>query len=124
MKPEDGCLEGTGSLVFDHKHRIVYVCISERATPKAIDIFVKKLNQVVDKPYKVHAFNASDESGTPVYHTNVIFAVLEKHVICCMAFVDKKQRTKLAKSIKDGGRELIDITPAEVNEMCGNCLML
>ena len=124
LNPDHGCLEGTGSLVFDHKNRIAYVCLSERAEKKQLDIFIKRLNATVDKPYKVHSFNAKDENGTKMYHTNVMMAILEKHVIFCTAFVDKKQKAALVKSFKDGGRELLDITPDEVNEMCANTIML
>jgi hypothetical protein len=37
-------LEGTGSLVFDHKFKRVYVCISERASPSTLTSYLKTLN--------------------------------------------------------------------------------
>ena len=42
---KDESLEGTGSLVFDHKYKRLYVCISERACAKTLQNYLKVLNE-------------------------------------------------------------------------------
>ena len=64
-----------------------------------------------------------DFNGTPIYHTNVIMAVFNKHVIICLDSIrDKKVRKTVEKEIVEGGKEIIQISYKEMNEMCGNMI--
>jgi hypothetical protein len=78
-------LEGTGSLVFDHKFKRLYVCISERACSKTLNNYLKQLNEncAPGKQYNMITFKAFDNKKpqSPIYHTNVMMAILENHVI-------------------------------------------
>jgi len=40
FEDEGCCLEGTGSLVFDHRNKIAYISLSNRSNPKVIQQFV------------------------------------------------------------------------------------
>src|SRR5207248_8622922 len=63
---EDGCcLEGTGSLVFDHPSKIAYVSLSNRSNPKMIQRFAD------DFDYESVTFTSIGPDGEPIYHTNV-----------------------------------------------------
>ena len=122
------CLEGTGSLVFDHKFKRLYVCISERACPQTLNSYLDTLNShcVDGKKYSLITFNAFDNKSprSPIYHTNVMMAILENHVIVNLDSVaDAHQRAYLKKCLSMG-REIIDISHAEMGEMCGNMIQV
>src|SRR5215468_133791 len=58
------CLEGTGSLVFDHLNKIAYVSLSNRSNPKVIRCFAE------DFSYEPMMFTSIGSDGQPIYHTN------------------------------------------------------
>jgi hypothetical protein len=119
-------LEGKGSLVLDNKLRKVYCCISERACLETVQSFVESLNQHCEKPYKLVAINGIDPvSKTPIYHTDVMFALLDQHVICCLdAITDPAERASLVQEMREGGRTIIDISHFEMTQMCGNMVQV
>lgn len=51
-------------------------------------------------------------------------AMLDKHVICCLDSIEKSSRARILKEMKEGGREVINISYGEMNEMCGNMIVL
>ena len=59
-------LEGTGSIVFDHISKIAYACRSNRTNIKLLEKVCSKLE------YEYVEFDAVDEKGLPIYHTNVM----------------------------------------------------
>ena len=63
-------LEGTGALVLDRANRVAYAALSERCSRELCLEWAEALgyNEVV-------FFDATDEQGNPVYHTNVVMAV-------------------------------------------------
>jgi len=86
---------------------------------------MKKLNSLSKTPYKLVTMHGVDSNGTPIYHTNVIMALMDKHIVFCMDSIrDKKERAVLQKELKEGGRQIIDISYKEMNEMCGNMIQL
>lgn len=93
-------LEGTGSLIFDQQNKKVYCCLSERASLETLNNFIKKLNDFSDKPYRLITFHAVDSNGVPIYHTNCIMSILNKHTVCCLDTIkDKKERNLLEKEL-------------------------
>lgn len=109
-------LEGKGSLVLDNKLRKVYCCISERACLETVQSFVETLNEHCEKPYRLVAINGFDPATkTRIYHTDVMFALLDQHVICCLdAITDKAEREALIQEMEEGGRTIIDISHFEM----------
>lgn len=70
-------------------------------------------------------FNSFDKSGSPIYHTNVVCAVLSKHVILCLSTVrDPVEREQLKQAVKKSGKKLIDISYKEMTNMCGNVIQV
>ena len=63
---EDMFLEGTGSIVFDHIAKIAYACRSNRTNINLLRHICNKLK------YKSVEFDAIDEDGVSIYHTNVM----------------------------------------------------
>ena len=57
---------------------------------------MKKLNSLSKTPYKLVKMHGVDSTGTPIYHTNVIMALMDKHIVFCMDSIrDKKERAML-----------------------------
>ena len=122
---ESEALEGTGSLVFDHENYKVYCQLSERACRKTLDGFMKKWNSLCQHPYRLVTFHSFDNKPepNPIYHTNVVMAILDKHVVCCLDSIhDKEEKAMMLKEIQEGRRKVIDISYDEMNNMCGNML--
>jgi hypothetical protein len=116
---ENKFLEGTGSIVFDHEHKIAYACLSQR-TGK--EIFIELCNVLHYKPIY---FTACDEAGQAIYHTNVMMCVAEKMaVICLESIADKNDRQLIVKSLEDASHEIIDISFTQMNNFAGNMLAL
>lgn len=112
-------LESTGVMVFDHVRRIAYGCVSERCNPGLFRAHARQLG------YKPHLFYAHDSTGTPIYHTNVMMGVQTSTVVVCLdAITNTAERAKLSIALKSGGRELVEITAAQMAAFCGNVLEL
>lgn len=61
---------------------------------------------------------------SPIYHTNVMMAILEFHVVVNLSsIVDPNMRSYVKKCLSLG-REVIDISHEEMGEMCGNMIQL
>ena len=112
-------LEGTGSIVFDHIHKIAYAALSPR-THKAL--FLTVCDYLNYKPVCFHAF---DENGIPIYHTNVMMCIT-KHfaVICLDSIADKSEKAMLVNQLKNTDLHIINISPEQMNHFAGNMLSL
>lgn len=78
------------------------------------------------KPYKLVQINGKDPaSKTPIYHTDVMFAMLDQHIVCCLdAIVDPEEKNILLKEMEEGGRKVINISHYEMTQMCGNMVQV
>src|ERR1700733_1220461 len=70
-------LEGTGSLVLDHVHRIAYACRSARTD----ESLVRKWSELMN--YEPLLFDALGTDGTPIYHTNVLISIGSSWAVVC-----------------------------------------
>ena len=112
-------LEGTGSLVLDRMNRIAYACLSSRTHLDALGDFAQRLD------YEVIAFDAVDDAGDPIYHTNVLMNVGEAlAVICAEAISRDEQRAAVIDSLESTGHEVIQLTYEQMNAFAGNMLEL
>ncbi len=110
-------LEGTGSLVLDRKQKIAYACVSERTHPKAFDHWTHRMG------YQGMIFQAIDEKGQAIYHTNVMMCIGESFVLVCMdSLPDPQAREALRQKIKTSGRKLVAITIEQMHAFAGNML--
>lgn len=68
--------------------------------------------------------------NNPIYHTNVVMAILRDHVILCLDSIrDQQEKERVIKEINDPAlnrkpKEIIDISYDEMVNMCGNMIML
>lgn len=110
-------LESTGSMVLDRKHRIAYACLSNRTHIEPLQVFCEKLN------YRPIVFHAVDQDGLPIYHTNVIMCIgADFALVCLEAIHDEEEQGLLLEALVDTGKEIIDLSLAQVKKMAGNML--
>ena len=112
-------LEGTGSLVLDYVSKIVYANHSPRTSSR----LVKKVAKLLG--YKVCQFEAMDDAGQDIYHTNVMMCVAGSFAVVCLEAVEKpNDRIQLERSLSGSGHELIKISREQMNRFAGNMMEL
>ncbi|MFN4253835.1 MAG: citrulline utilization hydrolase CtlX [Saprospiraceae bacterium] len=112
-------LEGTGSIIFDHQHRLAYACLS----PRTDAALLGELCQTIG--YEPVVFHSVDEHGQDVYHTNVMMALGETFVVICLDSVrDPQERAMLEAKFAATGKEIVDISHAQMNLFAGNMLQV
>jgi len=118
FESKDLFLEGTGSIIFDHEHKLAYACQSARTSIEVL----QKLCLIIN--YKPILFNAFDASGYPIYHTNVLMALGIDFVVICMDAVEEGSRQRLEEQFKETGKEIIDISFKQMESFAGNMLQV
>jgi hypothetical protein len=116
---ENVFLEGTGSMVLDREDKIAYACLSARTNNKVLEDFCKRMN------YTSCTFAATDEDGDEIYHTNVMMCVADQYTVICLDSINNdKERNHVIDTIKNTGKEIIDISMEQMNRFAGNMLQL
>ncbi len=112
-------LEGTGSMVIDHQHRIIYACLSPRTHKAVVEKFA------ATNRYKAITFTAQDKNEKQIYHTNVMMCIGEGFAVFCpKAITDDIERIAVAQLLETTGYQNIYITQEQVNDFAGNMLHL
>lgn len=112
-------LEGTGAMVLDHIERIAYAVQSKRTDSHALERFCSHFN------FEPMVFNAQNESGLPVYHTNVLMCIGSEYVMAGFEMIpDQKRRTEIINRFKSSGKHIISLSETQINVFCGNALEL
>lgn len=112
-------LEGTGSLILDHKARIAYACRSPRTSDEVLADFCEKMN------FTPIMFNSVDGNGKPIYHTNVMLTIGSQYVIICAdSIANAEERKRVLDSFTQNGKEIIEISHEQVNNFAGNMMEL
>lgn len=114
-------LEGTGSLVIDREFRKVYAALSDRTDGMAVAHFAEVFGY---DPLVFEAFHETESGKHPVYHTNVLLSIAEGYAVICTQAIAEEERKLIMTSLLDSRREIIEITPAQMNAFCGNILMV
>lgn len=119
---EDLFLEGTGSLILDRTHQKAYCALSPRADE---DLVIEFCEDFEYTPVIFTANQTVKNQRLPIYHTNVMMCVAETFAVICLASIDdKKERQQVVKSLKEDGKEVIDISEAQMHQFAGNMLQL
>ncbi|HYD59636.1 MAG TPA: arginine deiminase-related protein [Noviherbaspirillum sp.] len=119
FEAEGKFLESTGSMVLDHDNRQAYACHSSRSHPDVMKAFEAETG------YRAVWFHAADRFGKPIYHTNVMMCVGRKLAVACMeAIAGPAERALLRQSLHATGKQVIDITLAQMESFAGNMLEL
>lgn len=115
----DRFLEGTGSIIFDHQHRLAYACLSPRTDASLLEELCAELK------YTAVVFHAVDGAGQDIYHTNVMMAMGEDFVVICLESVrDAGERDLLLRRFEETQKAVIDISLAQMNSFAGNMLQV
>lgn len=112
-------LEGTGVLILDRLYKIAYMCRSMRTNEELLEKYCR------DFGFSAMAFDASDEDGTPIYHTNVMMCLgTEFALIGLDCIKNKAERARVEHMLGSTGREIIEITQSQIAAFAGNALEL
>lgn len=115
-------LEGTGSMIFDHDNKIAYGSVSLRLDEKLFRDFCEKYGF---EPIVFHSFQTVGSERLPIYHTNVMMCVADKFVVICLDCIDSElERSKVIETIKNSGKEIIEISEEQMQQFAGNMLQV
>lgn len=119
---EDKFLEGTGSMIFDHDHKIAYGSVSLRLDE---ELFRDFCDQFGYTPVVFHSFQNVGNQRLPIYHTNVMMCVAEQFVVICLDCIDDElEREKVQEVIKSTEKEIIEISEDQMHQFAGNMLQV
>ena len=122
IENENKYLEGTGSMIFDHDNKIAYGSVSLRLDEK---LFRKFCAEFGFTPVVFHSYQTAGEERLPIYHTNVMMCVADKFVVICIDCIDDEtERQNVVDSIKNSGKELIEISEDQMQNFAGNMLQV
>lgn len=112
-------LEGTGSIVFDHKNKNAYACISPR-TDK--DLFINLCKEIDYEPIYFHSY---DQNGKEIYHTNVMMNIGNGYVVICLeGITNLKEKQLIIESFLETNYQIIVLSHEQLKSFCGNMLEL
>ncbi len=112
-------LEGTGAMVLDHIGRIAYTVKSNRADPVLLERFCTHFN------YEPMVFEACDDQGRDVYHTNVLMGIGTDYALICLDMIrDATRRAEVRQRLEESGRSVIDLSATQIQNFLGNTFEL
>ncbi len=119
FEDEGCCLEGTGSLVFDHLNKIAYVSLSNRSNPKVIQRFAN------DFSYEPVTFTSIGANGQPIYHTNVMMCIATAFAMVGLDVIpNKAERQQLRSRLEKTGKEIVELSADQIANFAGNAIEL
>lgn len=119
MAGENEFLEGTGSLIIDPAHRHIFMSRSLRSQEKLAQVVAQNLG------YNLLSFDALDESGNPIYHTNVLLAVSPQLAIFCAEVVPEgDEKAAILRALNTTERVLLEISRKQMAHFAGNVLFV
>jgi hypothetical protein len=115
-------LEGTGSMVLDRVNRTAYAALSERTH---FSLFLQFCKELHFTPYYFHANQTVGAKRLPIYHTNVMMNIGEGYaVVCSDSIDDETEKQAVVRLLRDSGKEIIEITEAQMYSFAGNMLQV
>jgi hypothetical protein len=117
FEQKEAYLEGTGSMVLDRVHKIAYACLSVRTHSEVLENFSMLVG------YQIVDFEAIDQQGFPIYHTNVMMCVGQEFAVLCLESIPKTEdKIKVLEHLRDTKKTVIDISYEQMNHFAGNML--
>ena len=119
LELDDVFLEGTGAMVLDHAARIAYVARSRRADPIALERFCTNFG------YEPIVFDASDENGTPIYHTHVMMCVATDFALVGLDLIESPtRRSHVVERLASQDRQVLALDRDQIRNYAGNAIEL
>jgi hypothetical protein len=116
---EGFCLEGTGSLVFDHLNKMAFVSLSNRSNPKVIQRFAD------DFGYEMVTFTSVDSNGQPIYHTNVMMCIGTAFAMVGLEMIPNRNERELVRArLENTGKEIVELSAGQIADFAGNAIEL
>lgn len=113
-------LEGTGSILLDRVNSKAYCALSPRADE---DLFIEFCEDFEYTPIVFTAYQTVEGNRLPIYHTNVMMCMGEDFAVISLDSIDdKKERKNVIHHLKEDGKEIIEITEAQLFQFAGNML--
>jgi len=113
------CLEGTGSLVFDHLNKIAYVSLSHRSNPKVVQRFAD------DFGYEPVSFTSIGSNGQPIYHTNVMMCIGTGFAMVGLELIPNKvERQQVRARLETTEKEIVELAAHQIANFAGNAIEL
>lgn len=112
-------LEGTGSLVFDTRNKIIFAADSIRTNPN--------LAEKISEHCSMQSCNIAflDDAHQQIYHTNVCLSVGKDFIVVAEDNIaDEAGKIKLKNILAETETEVLKITRNQLNNFCGNILQL
>lgn len=114
---ENKFLEGTGSVVFDYWNSIAYACRSARTNEAVLLDLCKEIN------YKPVLFDAVDENGQSIYHTNVLMCVGTHFATVCLdAIREDEDQECILNSFSQTQHQVVAISYEQLHSFAGNMM--
>lgn len=115
-------LEGTGAMILDRVNRKAYCALSPRADE---ELFIEFCEDFEYTPVIFKAYQQVNNEQLPIYHTNVMMALgVDFAVVCLDTITDKSERKNLLHHLKEDKKEVINITPKQMEQYAGNMLQV
>jgi hypothetical protein len=119
LEQQQTYLEGTGAMVLDQVNKIAYVARSKRSHSQALAKFCDDLD------YRAISFNAMDQAGVAVYHTNVMMCIgTHFALVGSQMIINEGERNRVLQSLHDAGKEVIELSEWQIQHFCANALEL
>src|SRR5216117_40425 len=119
FEDDRSCLEGTGSLVFDHPNKIAYVSLSNRSNPKVIQRFAE------DFSYEPVTFTSIGSNGQPIYHTNVMMCIGTAFAMVGLEIIPyKAERQRVRARLEKTGKAIVELSADQIANFAGNAIEL
>ncbi|MGB7841818.1 MAG: arginine deiminase-related protein [Salinimicrobium sp.] len=115
-------LESTGSMILDRINEKAYCALSPRANEELLIEFCEDFELT---PVIFTAYQDVDGRRMPIYHTNVMMCVAENFAVICLDSIDDpKERKNVVRHLRTDGKEIIEISEAQMHRYAGNMLQV
>jgi len=113
-------LEGTGSMIIDHRAEVVYAARSNRCDNKQFENFIRL------RFYEQGImFNTRSSRGTSIYHTNVMMSIGDMFAVICLDCIPDKGERELVNTCLKKSFDIVEISMEQMEtSFCGNILQV
>lgn len=119
LEHDEAYLEGTGAMVLDHVGRVAYAARSSRTNPIVLERFCAQFG------YEPMLFDAQDEHGDAIYHTNVMMTIGTGFACVGLDLIaDLSRRAEVHDALAATGRSVIPLSASQIGNFAGNAIEL
>jgi hypothetical protein len=112
-------LEGTGSMVIDYDNKMIYAAMSERTSLSVLEKYATA------NGFQAIVFLATDKSGMPIYHTNVMMALGDSFCVLCEEAIEEEwELIAVRQLLESTNHTIIAITREQMHQFAGNMLQV